>query len=168
MNREYAQGVGDSRGVYLKLGHTWRVGEVDNKGAPLAAYLFRRNVLIGLSFWGLLFANGLVHTFGGITEGAYNTGLWSAAFLFTPLSIWVLYATTIRGPYSGKVVAVSFVCGAVTHALLFIGYGFFKSGVIGSAGLLVYAAVIGLAPIILAAIASRFFKPELLRPVPVR
>ena len=34
-------------------------------GAPLAAYLFRRNVLIGLSFWGLLFANGLVHTAGG-------------------------------------------------------------------------------------------------------
>ena len=78
---------------------------------------------------GLLFANGLVHTFGGITEGAYNTGLWSAAFLFIPLSIWVLYAATIRGPYSGKVVAVSFVCGAVTHALLFIGYGFFKSGI---------------------------------------
>ena len=46
-----------------------------------------------------------------------------------------------------------------------MGYGFFKAGVIGSAGLLVYAAVIGFAPIILAAIASRFFKPALLRPV---
>ena len=38
---------------------------------------------------------------------------------------------------------------------------------IGNAGLLVYAAVIGFAPIILAALASRFFKPELRRPVPV-
>ena len=62
-------------------------------GAPLKVPLFSRNVLIGLSFWGLFFANGLVHTFGGITEGAYNTGLWSAAFLFIPLSIWVLYAS---------------------------------------------------------------------------
>ena len=35
------------------------------------------------------------------------------------------------------------------------------------AGLLVYAAVVGFTPIILAALASRFFKPELLRPVPV-
>jgi hypothetical protein len=43
-------------------------------GAPLAAYLFRRNVLIGLSFWGLLFANGLVHSAGAIAAGAYNTG----------------------------------------------------------------------------------------------
>ena len=106
-----------------------------------------------------------MHTFGGITEGAYNTGLWSAAFLFIPLSIWVLYATTIRGPYSGKVVGAAFGAGAVTHVLLFMGYGLYKNGVIGNAGLLVFAAVIGFAPIILAAIASRFFKPELLRPV---
>jgi len=168
VNREYAQGVGDSRGVYLKLGHTWRVGEVDNKGAPLAAYLFRRNVLIGLSFWGLLFANGLVHTAGGVAAGGYNTGLWSAAFLFVPLSLWVIYVCAIRGPYSGKVVGVAYAAGALTHGLLFIGYGFFKAGLIGSAGLLVYAAVIGFTPIILAAIASRFFKPDLLRPVPMQ
>ena len=38
-------------------------------GAPLAAYLCRRNVLIGLSFWGLILANGLLHTAGGIAAG---------------------------------------------------------------------------------------------------
>ena len=135
-------------------------------GAPLAAYLFRRNVLIGLSFWGLLFANGLVHTAGGIMEGAYNTGLWTAAVLFVPLSVWVIYASAIRAPYSGKVVGVAYAAGAITHAFLFGGYGLFKAGLIGNAGLLVYAAVVGFAPIILAAIASRFFQPELLRPVP--
>jgi hypothetical protein len=134
-------------------------------GAPLAAYLCRRNVLIGLSFWGLLLANGLVHSAGGIAEGAYNTGLLSAAILFVPLSVWVIYACAVRGPYSGKVVGVACAAGALTHVLLFIGYGFFKSGAIGSAGLLVYAAVIGFAPIILAAVASRFFKPDLLTAV---
>src|SRR5678816_2669248 len=141
VNREYAQGVGDSRGVYLKVGHTWRVGEVDNKGAPLAAYLFRRNVLIGLSFWGLLFANGLVHSAGAIAAGAYNTGLWSAAFLFVPLSVWVIYASAIRGPYSGKVVGVAYACGALTHVLLFMGYGLYKAGVFGNAGLLVLSLI---------------------------
>ena len=134
-------------------------------GAPLAAYLGRRNVLLGLSFWGLLFANGLVHSAGGIMEGAYNTGLWSAAFLFVPLSVWVIYATTIRGPYSGKVVGVAFAAGALTHVFLFVGYGLFKAEMIGNAGLLVYAVVIGFTPLILAALGSRFFKPELLRPV---
>ena len=117
---------------------------------------------------GLLLANGLLHTSGGVAQGAYNTGLWTAAFLFVPLSVWVIYACAIRGPVSGKVVGVAFAAGALTHVLLFIGYGLFKGGVIGNAGLLVYAAVIGFTPIILAAIASRFFKPELLRPVPVQ
>jgi len=134
-------------------------------GALLAAFLGRRNVLIGLSFWGLLFANGIVHTIGGITEGTYNTGLWSAAFLFIPLSVWVIYASAIRGPYSGKVVGTAYAAGALTHVFLFIGYGLYKAGVIGNAGLLVHGVVIGFTPIILAALASRFFKPDSLRPV---
>ena len=136
-------------------------------GAPLAAYLGRRNVLIGLSFWGLIFANGLLHTMGGVLQGGYNTGLWSSVFLFVPLSLWVIYACAIRGPYSGKVVGVAFAAGALTHVLLFIGYGFFKNGALGSAGLLVYAVVIGFTPIILAALASRFFRPELLTARPI-
>ena len=90
----------------------------------------------------------------------------SAAFLFVPLSLWVIYACAIRGPYSGKVVGVAYAAGALTHVLLFMGYGVFKAGVIGNAGLLVYAAVVGFTPIILAALESRFFKPELLRPLP--
>ena len=135
-------------------------------GAPLAAYFFRHNVLIGLSFWGLLFANGLVHSAGGVVAGAYNTGLLSAAFLFVPISLWVIYASVIRGPYSGKVVGVAYAAGAVTHVLLFMGYALFKAGVIGNRGLLVYAVLIGFTPILLAALASRFFKPQLLRPVP--
>ena len=82
--------------------------------------------------------------------------------MFVPLFLWVIYACAIGGPYSGKAVGVAFAAGALTHVLLFIGYGFYKSGVIGNAGLLVYAVVIGFTPIILAVLGSRFFKPELL------
>jgi hypothetical protein len=88
--------------------------------------------------------------------------------LFVPLSVWVIYVCAIRGPYSGKVVGVAYAAGALTHVLLFTGYALFKNGVFGSTGLLVYAAVIGFTPIILAAVASQFFKPELLRPAPVQ
>jgi hypothetical protein len=62
-------------------------------------------------------------------------------------------------------VGVAYTAGALTHVLLFMGYGLYKAEVFGNTGLLVYAAVIGFTPIFLAAIASRFFKPELLRPV---
>ena len=134
-------------------------------GALLAAYLGKRNVLIGLCFWGLLLANGIVHTLGTIMERSYNTGVLSGAFLFIPFSLWVLYASTIRGPYSGKVVAASFVAGALTHVFLFVGYGLYKAEVIGNTGLLVHGVVIGFTPLILAALACPFFKRELLRPV---
>ena len=60
----------------------------------------------------MIFANGLLHTAAGVVQGGYNTGLWSAAFLFIPLSVWVIYACVIRGPYSGKVVGVAFAAGA--------------------------------------------------------
>ena len=95
-------------------------------GAPLAAYLFRRNVLIGLSFWGLLFANGLVHTAGGIAAGAYNTGLWSRRLLVCSVVDLGHYVCAIRGPYSGKVVGVAYAAGALTHVLLFIGLRAFQ------------------------------------------
>ena len=115
----------------------------------------------------MLLANGLLHTAGGIAAGSYNTGLWTAAFLFVPFSLWVIYASAIRGPYGGKVVGTAYAAGATTHVLLFMGYGLYKNGVFGNTGLLVFAAVIGFTPIILAALASRFFKPESLRPVPL-
>ena len=80
-----------------------------------AAYLFRRNVLISLSFWDCCSPTACAH---GLDRcGAYNTGLWSAAFLFVPLSIGHLCVRDSR-PYSGKVVAWPTPL-AVTHALLF-------------------------------------------------
>jgi hypothetical protein len=66
-------------------------------GSPLAAYLSRRNILLGLSFWGLIFANGLCTPWGR-HEGAYNTG---RRLLFIPLSIWALRAH-IRGPWAAR------------------------------------------------------------------
>jgi hypothetical protein len=68
---------------------------------------------------------------GVLLQGAYNTGLWSSVILLVPLSLRVIYACAIGGPYSGKVVGAAYAAGIITHVFLFIGYGFFKSGVIG-------------------------------------
>jgi hypothetical protein len=97
-------------------------------GAPLAAYICRRNVLIGLSSWGLIMANGFVHSAGGIAEGTYNTGLWTAAVLFIPLSLWVIYACAFADRTAAKSWARQSSAGAVTHAVLFVGYGFSRPG----------------------------------------
>ena len=156
-------GLPDPPAVLPAGEHRSNVVRGATRGVPRQAQHPHRPLLLGIA----LSQRTSAHR-GGIAQGAYNTGLWTAAILFVPLSLWVIYACAIRGPYSGKVVGVAFAAGALTHVLLFLGYGLFKSEVIGSAGLLVYAAVIGFTPIILAALGSRFFKPELLRPVPMQ
>ena len=135
-------------------------------GAPLAAYLGRRNAAIGLSFWGLIFLNGIAHVAGTVVLRDYNTGLLSGLFLFVPLSIWVIYACAIRGPLHGKVVGLAFGAGILAHIFLGVGYGLLKIGVINGTGLLAYAVVLSFTPILFAALGSRFIRPELLRPAP--
>ena len=97
-------------------------------GPASGLLLQARTLVLGFSYWGLIFANGLVHTMGGVTQHLYNPGLWTGSILFIPLSLWVIYALVFSGPYSGKVVTVSFVCGMLTHALLFMGYGLSRPG----------------------------------------
>jgi Protein of unknown function with HXXEE motif len=134
-------------------------------GAPLAAYLGRRNVAIGLSFWGFTIANGSLHLVAGIVSGAYNPGMWSAV-LFVSLSLWVIYACGIRGPYSAKVLSTAFVAGFLGHVMLGLSYLLLKVGVYGGSGMLAFSILVGFSPIIFAAIGSRFMNPGSLKPVP--
>ena len=80
-------------------------------GAPLAAFLGRRNVAIGLSFWGMIFLNGVLHVVVTVATRDYNAGMLTGLLVMVPLSVWVIYACVIRGPYSGKVVGLAFGAG---------------------------------------------------------
>jgi hypothetical protein len=134
-------------------------------GAPLAAYLGRRNTAIGLSFWGLILVNGVAHLVGTVLLRDYNTGLFSGLFLFIPLSLWVIYACGIRGSVNGKVLGLAFGAGILAHIFLGAGYGLLKIGLITGTGLLAYAVVLSFTPILFAALGSRFVAHDLLRPV---
>ena len=127
--------------------------------APLAAYISRRNILLGLSFWGLIFANGIVSTLArrrAMACGPPPSCSSRCPFALTPSRFAGRTARSWawRSPAEPS-----------RSAALFGGYGLYKAGVIGNTGLLVYACVIGFTPLILAAIASPFFKRESLRPV---
>ncbi len=132
-------------------------------GAPLAAYLGRRNLIIGLSFWGMILLNGVAHVAATAALRGYNAGLFSGLF-FIPLSVWVFYACAIRGPYSGKVVGLAFGAGILAHIFLGVDYGLQKIGAINGTGVLAVAVVVGFSPILFAALGSRFVQPESLRP----
>ena len=107
-----------------------------------AAYICRRNVLIGLSSWGLIMANGFVHSFGGITAGAVVTPFGpplSCLFRchsgsFTPARFVDRTAAQSWARQSSP--------GPSLRAVLFVGYGLFKAGAIGNAGLVVYGTMV--------------------------
>ena len=61
-------------------------------GAPLAAYLGRRNVHIGLSYWGVLLANGLLHTTGGVAAGRLQHRPMESCHHVCSVVVWVIYA----------------------------------------------------------------------------
>src|SRR5262249_38023627 len=73
----------------------------------------------------------------------------------------------LHGPY-GKVMVVAFGAGILAHIFLGVGYGLLKIGVITGTGLLAYSVVLSFAPILLAALGSRFIKAVLLRPIPAQ
>ena len=62
-------------------------------GAPLAAMLCRRNPVIGCSYFGFMFLNGMTHIVMGGSP-AENPGLTTGAFLFVPSALWMLYMTS--------------------------------------------------------------------------
>jgi hypothetical protein len=80
------------------------------------------------------------------------------------LSFWVIYACGIRGPLNGKVVSLAFGAGILAHIFLGLAFVLFEMGVLNGSGLLAYGVVLSFAPILIAALGSRFIRPELLRP----
>jgi hypothetical protein len=136
-------------------------------GAPLAAHLGRRNVAVGLSFWGLILLNGTLHTSMGLVLRDYNPGMLSG-IVFTLLCAWVIYACAIRGPYSGKVVGLALTAGVLAHVALGLAYVLLKLGVYGTAGMLIFSVAVGFTPILFAALGSRFIALDALGPVAER
>lgn len=86
--------------------------------APLAAVLAGRR-LVGLTLWGVIAINALVHIAPAIALREYDPGLLTAVLLFVPLSVWSLAAATGRaGPFRRIAILPLLVSGALMHAVL--------------------------------------------------
>lgn len=86
--------------------------------APLAAILGGRR-LVGLTLWGVIAVNALVHIVPAVVLREYDPGLLTAVLLFAPLSAWVLSTVTARtGPFRRTAVVPLLVSGALMHAIL--------------------------------------------------
>jgi Protein of unknown function with HXXEE motif len=136
--------------------------------APLAALLARRNLMIGLSWYGLLLVNGIVHVVGSIAIGAAATGgVLTGLFFFIPSFFWMIYAVMKSGAMSGKALAVSVSGGIIAHILLGAGYAGQKAGVYGATGLLLLDVIVLVTPLAVGWMASKLLKPVALKPMSV-
>jgi len=60
--------------------------------APLAVWLAPRNLVIGLSWYGLLIFNGMLHVVATIATGAAGAGgVLTGSLLFIPAFFWMIY-----------------------------------------------------------------------------
>jgi hypothetical protein len=96
--------------------------------APLAALMARRNLVIGLSWYGLLIVNGLLHVVGTLAGGLEaGSGVLTGARFFIPSFCWMAYVVLKSGVLSGKALAASVSGGVMAHMLLGVGYGLQKA-----------------------------------------
>lgn len=103
-------------------------------GAPIAALMSRRHPILGLSFYGIIFINGLAHI-GALARVGYNPGALTAAVLFIPISIWVARVCFGKDalPYAGLLLIVA--DGVILHVILIGSAILFLHGVIGPSAL---------------------------------
>jgi len=128
--------------------------------APLAALLARRNLVIGLSWYGLLIFNGTLHVVGTIALGAAVAGgVLTAGLLFIPSFFWMIYAVLKSRAMSGKALAVSVSGGIVAHILLAAVYGGLKAGVYGATGVLVFDVVVIATPVLVGWLGGKLLGP---------
>jgi uncharacterized protein with HXXEE motif len=133
----------------INLGIAW-------VSAPLAALLARRNLVIGLSWYGLLIFNGVLHVVATIAIGGAATGgVLTGGLLFIPSFFWMIYAVLKSHAMSGKALAVSVSGGIIAHILLAAVYGGQKAGVYGATGVLVFDVVVIATPILVGWLGSK-------------
>jgi hypothetical protein len=137
----------------VNLGIAWA-------SAPLAALLGRRNLIIGLSWYGLLIFNGALHVVATIATGAAGAGgVLTSALLFIPSFIWMVYVVLQSRAMNGKALALSVSGGIIAHLLLAAVYGGQKAGVYGATGVLVFDVAVITTPILVGWAGSKLLRP---------
>ena len=98
--------------LFVNLPLVWIAG-------PVAAMLSRRFPLAGLTLWGVIGINAVVHIVPAILRREYDPGLVTAIVLFLPLTAMVFaVAFGRRGPYLRRAAVLILAAGALMHGVL--------------------------------------------------
>ncbi|HEX4507672.1 MAG TPA: HXXEE domain-containing protein [Alphaproteobacteria bacterium] len=137
----------------LNLGVAW-------VGATIAAACARRNLAVGLTFYGLTGFNGLTHIAGAVMGGLEAaSGLITGALFFIPSFFWMVHVVRGSGALSSKELAVSIAGGLIAHLLLMGALLLYKFGFYGPNVVLVLDLVVVVAPFVVVWVGGRLFGP---------
>lgn len=92
---------------------------------PIAAWLGRKNPVIGLMPYGFMLVNGLTHIAGTVRFGGgllSQPGNVTGLFLFIPLFVWFCIACRKHGVLDGRGMAASIGAGVIQHMGIFSVY----------------------------------------------
>lgn len=126
---------------------------------PIAAFLSKKNPVIGLSGYGFLIVNGMAHLLGGVALGMSpleNPGFFTGTIVFIPLTLWMSYICLKTGQLSKKKLILSLISGIIGHIALASCYLFAIMGL--PAGVLIADVVVAFTPTIVAWIFCKIFK----------
>lgn len=128
---------------------------------PIAALLAPRFPLAGLTLWGVIGVNAVVHIVPAVARQQYDPGLVTAIVLFIPLTAMTAVAAFgPRGPYLRGAGALLVAAGALMHVVLAGSALLFLRGVIPEWVLIVaQPAVIAAGFVMVAVNDSRLRKP---------
>jgi hypothetical protein len=87
--------------------------------APVAALLSNRFRLAGLTLWGIVGVNAVVHIVAAVIPREYDPGFLTAVIVFLPLTAVVAVATIgATGPYRRRAGVVLVAAGVIVHVVL--------------------------------------------------
>ena len=91
---------------------------------PIAAWLGRKNPVIGLMSYGFMLVNGLTHIAGTLALGGglAQPGNVTGLFCFIPLFVWFVYVCRKGDFMDGKGLACAIIAGMVQHLGVFSVY----------------------------------------------
>lgn len=118
---------------------------------PVAAWIGRRNPVVGLMSYGFMLVNGLTHIGGTVAMGAgifSNPGNVTGIFCFIPLFCWFVYASLKGRILSGKGLACAIASGVVEHLGVFSAYA--VNLVLGQVATLVWVPFMAFVGVVLA------------------
>lgn len=123
--------------------------------APIAAMLCKHNPLVGLSLYGFLFADGLIHLIISLVDNQpflHHPGLITGSLVFIPLALWVMLIGVPKFMNCNAMICTIFA-GVIGQLCLYAAYSALLNW--GVAAMLVTDVIAVFIPLVLTALVTR-------------